>query len=379
MLAGADRATAADEPFKLDFDTSELQIGALENLPLGTLSSKASITGTISDTGVVKIPAGGFKMPELGLTEPVSVKGFMGIEGPATGTFDKTTGKLEINGKAGIWLSVNVAQLLGAAEGFGLDLTGSLGSLTPFVGLIGDLTCGFSPMDITFSTEPNALSAGARFTDGPLGPGALSAEWDELGPFAGRTKVLGLIDVCAMLKNQLPALLGGLGGDSLPGGIDLGGLLENLDLTQLDNLNLGPSSITLIRTTSEDPPGPPVTDPPPGQPPLVDRAPARLRLSVTPKNRKVKPGRTVRYRAAVSNTGDTASKPVKVCVTAPKRAIRRAHTCRTLGTIEPGATRRTAFRLRPKNRAAKRSYRIGFRVRTGAPTKPKSSARLRVR
>ena len=370
LAIAPDRASAATSPFEVEFDTSELQVSVIENLPLDSLSTKASLKGTIDENGNVKVPANGFKLPELGIAEPVAIKGFMGIEGPMTGTFDSATGKLVLDGKAGIWVSVNIQDVLGAASGLGLDLGGSLGSIGSFLPLLGEnLTCGFSPMDIQFSTEANSQAEGQRFATGPLGPGALAAEWSQLGPFAGRTKLLGIIDVCKEIPRLLPGLLGGLGGGAGLGGIDLGGLLEGIDLTQLDNINLGPSAITLTRTSD---------DTVPVDPPIVDGDPAKLKLTVTPKTRKAKAGHSVKYRASVKNAGGAVASRVKVCVRAPKKAARKPRTCRSLGAIKPGATSRGSFRLKLKKGATRRTYRVGFQVLSSAG-KPKSSARLRVK
>ncbi|MDQ2700206.1 MAG: hypothetical protein M3Y23_02635, partial [Actinomycetota bacterium] len=262
MLLPPGSARAA-EPFQVQFDSSEVQIGALGNLgglPLGSVSSTASIEGTWDPkTGQVNVPKGKFLLPELGLDEPVKIRGFMGIESPATGTFDAATGRLELDAEAGIWVSVNVKQLLDLASESGLDIgsigeidSGTIGLITSFV---STLTCGFSPMDVHFSTEGGTIAAGQRFTKGPTGPGAIAAEWSQLGPFAGRTKLpIVNLDPCLMIKSMLPGLLGGLSGGGEAGGIDLGGLdLAGL-LDNLDNVNLGQSAISLIRASDE--PGP---------------------------------------------------------------------------------------------------------------------------
>lgn len=376
LAFGANGAAAADSPFKISFDSSDIQVGAIQGLPLESLTTKASIEGTIDENGNVTIPKGGFKMPELGITEPVAVKGFMGIESPMTGTFDAATGRLELDGKAGLWVGVNVKDVLDAADELGLDLGSSLGSLEPFVGLIGNLTCGFSPMDIHFSTEPNSLTSGERFTEGPGGPGALSAEWSELGPFAGRTKLPIVGDVCKLIQTQLPSLLEGLGGTET-GGIDIGSLLEGIDLTNLDGLDLGPSAVTLIKTSND--PEVPIGPVDPGDPNVpVEPSAAKLKLTVTPKTRRAKPGTKVRYRATVKNIGGTEAAGVKVCIKAPKKAA-KVKRCQGLGSLAPGAQKVRKFNLKLKKSAAHRRYRIGFETRSNAGGKPRASTGLRIR
>lgn len=372
LTLGATRAAAEESPFKIEFDASDIQVNAIKDLPLDALTTKASLEGTIDENGNVTIPKGGFKMPELGITEPVSIKGFMGIEGPATGTYDAATGQLDLDTTAGLWVSVNVKQLLDAASGLGLDLSGSLGDIGPYIGLIGNLTCGFSPMDVHFSTEPNSLATGQRFTTGPGGPGAISAEWSKLGPFAGRTKVLGIIDACQLLQDQLPTLLAGLGGTEL-GGFDIGSLLGDIDLTNLDDIDLGPSAVTLTRT-SIDPPDP--IDP--GEPIGPTPSAAKLKLSVTPKNRRAKAGSKVRYRTTVTNIGGTKANAVKVCIKAPKKAA-KVKRCQALGAVAPGASKVRRFNLKLKKTAAKHSYKIGFETRSGAGASLKTNRLLRVR
>ena len=97
MLLSAGSSKAGVQPFHIDFDSSKIQLGTLGDLPIEDLGTKASIDGTIDDNGVVKIPQDGFKFPELGITDPVSVKGFMSFDGPATGTFKSTTATLGPN------------------------------------------------------------------------------------------------------------------------------------------------------------------------------------------------------------------------------------------------------------------------------------------
>jgi len=209
LVALPGRSQAATEPFKIDFDQSTMQVGLLSDLPLGELASTASLEGTIDDQGNVTVPKGKFTLPEIGITDPLTVKMFMGIESDATGTFNAQTGALVLNAKAGVWVSVNLPELFDALDTLGLDVSGQLGPLAGIIGGVGDLTCGFSPMDVTFTTGETSLGSGSPFTKGPLGPGALTAEWSQLGPFSGKTKILGLIDVCQAIKQYAPSLIEG--------------------------------------------------------------------------------------------------------------------------------------------------------------------------
>ncbi|MGK2931166.1 MAG: hypothetical protein ACSLFD_00055 [Solirubrobacterales bacterium] len=327
LLAGPQSAGAASVPFKIDFDDSKLDVSAIENLPLDTLASDSSIEGKLYDNGNVVIPKGSFKMPELGITSPIAVKAFMGIESDATGKFDPATGQLDLDAEAGIWVSVDIQQTITLLSGLGLDFGSVLGSNSALLALLGDnLTCGFGPMDVHFTTESTSIAQGERFTKGPLGKGSITAEWSKLGPFSGQTKIFG-IDACSTILTLLPGLLESLGGEA-PGGIDLAGILNGIDL---DNVDLGPSGITLIRSVDESvTPGPgPDPDPDP------EFKTPKLGLKISPKLRKARAGKQIKYRARIFNSGTGDAKAVSVCIKAPMKAIRVKKSCQIYGTVAP--------------------------------------------
>lgn len=361
-------AKAADEPFRIEFDQSEMQIGLLSDLPLGQLASRASIEGTIDDEGNVTVPRGSFQLPEIGISSPVEVRIFMGIENEARGTFDRATGELTLDAKAGVWVSVNLPQLLGALEGLGIDIGDQLGPLSGIVSSVGDLTCGFSPMNVTFTTGSTSLGSGAPFTAGTLGAGALTTEWSELGPFAGRTKIFGLLDACQAIRMYAPDLLGGLLGGALPGGLDLGGIDLEALLENLDNVNLGPSALTLTRTLDEN--EPPVVTPP-------RKSPA-LKLSVKTRKRKVRPGAKAKFVVKVRNTGKGHANRVKLCIRTPAVRVLAGKRCRKLGRVMAGATQTRRFRVKIGQRRT-RSLRVRFDLRSANARRATSSSRLMIR
>ena len=354
-------ADAAEEPFKVEFDRSEMRLGLLSDLPLDQVASTASLEGTIDETGKVTVPKGNFRLPELGITEPVTVKLFMGIESDATGTFDRQSGELVLNAKAGVWLSVNLPELLAALEGFGIDIGDQLGPLAGLLGTVREVTCGFSPMDVTFTTGSTSLGSGQPFTRGPLGPGAITAEWSKLGPFAGKTKVLGLIDVCQAIKMYAPDLVGGL----LPEGTDLGGFDIDALLDLLDEPDLGPSSLTLTRSIDENPPPPPPTAKP------------KLKLTVAKPKRRLRAGRQGSFVVKVRNVGKAAATGVKVCARVRGGLKVQGKLCRRLGKVVPGATQTRRFRVKSKRRAGKVRFSVRLRAANAAGTR--AAARLRVR
>jgi len=121
LLISAGQSKAASEPFNVEFDESDIQLGAIGDLPLEPITPGASIKGTI-DNGVVTVPAADFRFPELGITDPVSVKGSMALEGPATGTFDSDTGQLDLDAQAGIYVTLDVKGLVTLLEAGGVDI-----------------------------------------------------------------------------------------------------------------------------------------------------------------------------------------------------------------------------------------------------------------
>ncbi len=320
LVAFAPGSARANEPFTLEFDQSSIQPGFLGALPVGELSGPSKIEGTVDEQGNIKIAKGDFTLPVLdvstlarsavGIDLPVEIQGYMGIEQAATGTYDRETGRMEIQTKAGLWVSINIQQALAALGGLGESLPPELGAIT---GLLGqNLTCGFSPMDVTFTTEPTSLGEGQRFTKGLHGPGALAAEWSQLGPFAGKTKMLGFIDACTTIRGLLPTLLSGLGGSA-----------------------------------------------------------AAVRLKLARKVIKVKPGKVARFRLRVANSGGTASPAVRLCARVPRSVSGGG--CRSLGTIAPDKAKSSTFRLKASGERA-RSAKVVFMLRSGASVIDKSSA-----
>ena len=385
LCLGVGHARAESKPFHIDFDQSNIQLGTVGDLPLDSLATGATIDGTI-DNGVVTIPADGFKFPSLGITDPVAVSGAMALDGPATGTFDEKTGELNLDAKAGIYVSVDVKGLVDTLQASGLDLGTLLGgnagdiggfSITSIIGLIPTLTCGFTNMDAHFTTgttAPTSLATGAPFTKGTDGPGALATEWGQLGVFGGKTRILGLIDACSFLKSALPGLLGTLTsgtGSTLPidlGSLDIASLLDNLDA-----VNLGPSALTLTRTLDTSVP----VDPPP-PPDETTNDPANLKLTASPKLRTVKRGKAVNYKVKVSNTGDLSAGSVKVCVKVPKKAL-ATKPCKTLGGVAGGKSKQGTFKVKVKPTAGKGVYKVKFTAAAKSVDSARTSVRILAR
>jgi hypothetical protein len=349
-------ARAADKPFTIEFDESAVGIGLLPGIPLDQ-SSGASLEGRIDEAGNLTVPRAKFQLPVVdvgsalqglpGLNLAVDIEGFMSIEQDATGTFNRATGELELQTKAGLWVSVNVQQLLAALQGLGIDV-GNVGGLPVNLGSLGNLTCGFSPMDVLFTTESTALVSGKRFTEGPAGPGSIVTQWTQLGPLSGRGSIpifgsfsLPASVVCRLLPPLIESALTSAIGGAIPGlgNVDLGFIFDNLD-----NVNLGPSSLTLTRTAP----------PPAGK--------ARLKTSVVRKRLRTAAGGRMAYRVTIRNTGGSATFGTRVCAQAPRKAVRGVR-CIKLGSIAPGKAKRATFRLSLTRRARRSTYQVAFRAR----------------
>lgn len=327
----------ADQPFRIDFDDSELKIGPVADLPFQEISSGASIEGTVDPQGRVSIPKEKFTLPVLGIDEPVKVRSYIGIEDDATGTWDPETGEVEIRAKAGLWLSINIPETLQALQSAGITIP-NLGPLQFVVSSIPDLTCGFSPMDLTFTTDSTPrINAGLRFTRGLNGPGALTADWTRLGPFAGKTKLL-FLDVCTTLRSLAPTLIANLAGNAIPGvnigNLDIAGLLANLD-----NLDLGPSSLTISRTVDQS-------------------IPASLSLSRGPGVLRAKAGRTVKLPVRVTNPGERSATNVNICPRMSKSS-RISGRCIRVGVIPPGKTVTRDLLMKPARSTARKGRTRG--------------------
>jgi DNA-binding beta-propeller fold protein YncE len=106
---------------------------------------------------------------------------------------------------------------------------------------------------------------------------------------------------------------------------------------------------------------------------------ASLKMAVRPRKARARAGKkAARFRVWVANFGTLPAAGVSVCVRKPqkpKKARRRARKalktpkCRKLGTIAPGATRRTKLKVKARRRA-RGSYKLRFVVRGGGGAKP---------
>jgi hypothetical protein len=365
-------AAAQSKPLNIDFETNRVKIGPVDPLPVPLRDASSTIKGTVAPDGTVTVPRGGFRMPIYGIEDPVGIDFFMGVEKDATGTWDPETGRLELDTEAGIWASVEVRPLLDLLGELGVDVTETLGPLAGALVLIPKLTCGFSAVPVRFTTEETAIGSGRRFTDGLGGPGSLTVGWSRLGTFAARTKIpLVNLDPCLLIRDQIPSLLTGLIGEQLP--IDLAGLDLASVLSNLDEVDLGPSSLTITRSANspEEP-----MEPEKPKSGIVNK---RLLLQIPRKPRSVRKGKATTVRAIVINRNREQVRGSRLCART-KGLSTGTRTCRQVGSIPASGKRRIRLELGVSRKARKGGHRIGFRVLAGGGlTSSREVLRLRVR
>lgn len=142
------------------------------------------------------------------------------------------------------------------------------------------------------------------------------------------------------------------------------GAIDNVDLSNLDDIDLGPSGILLTSTGDA-----PIVDPP---------AVAKLRTRVLPKNKKTRAGHATKFKVTVKNSGETDATSVQVCVKHPNKALRvKRH--QTIGNIPAGGSATRIFMVKPKPIAGRHSYRLRFTVKGRSLTQNTTGAKLLVR
>jgi uncharacterized repeat protein (TIGR01451 family) len=117
-----------------------------------------------------------------------------------------------------------------------------------------------------------------------------------------------------------------------------------------------------------------------GTPPdCVDIPAGQAKLS-KPKvkvKKSVKSGKPVTITARVKNTGDTAAKNVKVCLTlkkAKKLAKGKAKRCKTIRNIAPGATGKARFKVKTKKVRARKKLKFTVNASAAGVPRPKQYA-----
>jgi CARDB len=180
-------------------------------------------------------------------------------------------------------------------------------------------TCTFHDFQWNFSTATTTPFQGAPFADGLDGEGAMVTAWDDLPP----------VD-----PNAEPCLT-------------------------VRGLGMGPGGFLLGNEV--------------GPPPAPD-----LALSVKPASKSVKQGKSATFTATVRNTGDANATGVKVCLKAPKKAVKPAKKCVNVGMLAAGAMEKPKFKVKAKKNAKPKAYTLKFKA-TGAGGPANDTATLKVK
>lgn len=103
LLISAGQSKAARSPSTSTSIPARSSSEPSGDLRIEDLGTKASIDGTIDDDGTVDVPTASISRNSASPTR--FSEGFgKDLDGPATGTFDATTGQLDIDGTGGIYV-----------------------------------------------------------------------------------------------------------------------------------------------------------------------------------------------------------------------------------------------------------------------------------
>jgi len=96
----------------------------------------------------------------------------------------------------------------------------------------------------------------------------------------------------------------------------------------------------------------------------------KLKISISPKKKNVKQGKSVTFKVKVKNNGDGDATGVKVCASGPKKKVKLPK-CKKLNTIAGGKTKTASMKVKvKKGKKAKGSAKVKFKVTVGnAPNK----------
>jgi uncharacterized repeat protein (TIGR01451 family) len=188
-------------------------------------------------------------------------------------------------------------------------------------GFVGT-TCVFEDFQWNLSTDNTTPFPGARFSspDVLLGPGAMVASWTDLPTVTPSSQP------CMDLRSQVTG----------SGGILLGRVLS------------APT-------------------------------PFDLALSVRPANETVKQGKRATFTGTIRNTGDADASGVKVCVKAPKKAI-KVKKCVNVGGLAAGDSEKARFNAEAKRSAKPKTYTLRFKTTVSGRVDPaRDTAKLKVK
>ena len=296
LVFGANNAKAmnAGDPFNAEFQYAGLNVDVtlaqLDEMVLDGTGDSLLISGTYSNSnGDLTLPKNtGLTFPQilLPLTEGVDLNANIELASDGTGNYNPSTGVMS--------LELPVALTIGVSDVSALPIPG-LGS--------GPLTCKFSPINISLSTENGWPHDGYAFADpATVENGALAGAWRSKPPV---TAVEGAQATCDLIGGVLK---------------DVGGLWLANSTTPLSSMPAATSSKPSVETCEEH--GQvgtfpdcetPVTECDPGfegTPPnctkiLSDGKVGSLTIT---KKATVKAGKSVKIKVTVKNTGEKTLK-----------------------------------------------------------------------
>ena len=323
--SGAAAAQAQADPFELTINHAVIDLGALKGLEiLDSVTGDAHFSGTIVGDQVT-IPADGLSIPPKSITDPVAVTIQIKANDALTGTFDAATGALTLNAN------------------LRAETTGSA-------------TCTISPIVLTLSTAATKPYLGVPFAGGLTGQGAIVAPWNTLPKSLGG----GFCDVLGQLSSG-------------PGGLWL-----SHDIAT-PAVYVPPVDPKPVDPKPGDPkPGDPKPgDPDPGNPKDPGNGTKAAKLSASVGAVSVKAGKTATFTVKLKNTGDGASKKVKVCVSGAKGL--KASACATASALAAGASKSVKLKVKTARKNKGHTYSLKFKATSSGLDTKSATAKLKVR
>lgn len=104
----------------------------------------------------------------------------------------------------------------------------------------------------------------------------------------------------------------------------------------------------------------------------------RIGLSISPRQRAVRPGGRGKFRAVVTNRGGIAATATKLCFSAPRGAVNPPRFCRQIGSVPAGASRAFIIPARARSSARAGTYPLAFRLRASNASPRQGRATLRI-
>ena len=256
----------------------------------------------------------GTQFPYMNFTNPIDpaqkIPFTIRLKGDGlNGTFDAATGEGHLAGNIDIFI------VLGTGASFPLpDANPDIA--VPPLGLFG--RCRIADVPVDFSTETKSPFTASRYTGGLTGTGSMTTAWENLPVAAIENGTAEEAANCATLNSIIHS----------PGGLWLANGIEK-------------------PAPQPDPPAPtcetdPTVCPPPTFSEITD-------LTLTPKKKKVKAGKKVKFTAHVTNSGTKAAEGVVVKFKSSNKNVKVAKSKKI--TVPPNTTSPVSVKVRVKRKA----------------------------